>query len=849
MKKRLLIAFLAIAAGLSCAFSLTACVNQEETSLSETLFFGLMSPTDGSDKYYEVSANYNASESVLESTSEIIIPATYKNLPVKRISYYAEFSRFKNLKKITLPDSITYITEQAFMGCDKLEEINIPESIESIGSEVFSGCTALNNVNIPRNVKEIEERAFEGCTALKNLNLSDGVKVIGDYAFQGCSALEKVELPDGITDIPSGLFVNCSSLKELIIPESISAIGYDAFSGCTALESFTVPDHITVIGTNVFNGCTSLKTLTIPCIFERLDYLFGKVGADYYGIQAPYNLETVILTNPQKNKKIPSFWQCETIKSVTIPAEITEIPESTFLCCSALENITIPKSVAQIGHSAFSNCTSITSIVIPDSVTKVQAFTFSDCSALENIYFGDETASKSNLVSIGESAFRNCSSLINITIPEKVTNIKSSAFDGCDSLMGIFLNASNLQSNYPYPIFGNVGNNSLGITLKVSKTVKSIPKSFISCTNLFDIEFDANCNCTTIGASAFSGCKKLCSVSLNDGIENIENGAFSNTGLIQVYLPSTVRSIGENAFASEKLVEIYNLSDVKITAGDRIAPYAKRVYDSGIASAVFNQGSFTFFADNSSGATNYYLMGVHNKFATDVTLPSSVIMNGAKVADTYKIYDGAFCYSNITSFNVNNTAVEIDEATAQIKDFDFMGCNRLESINITADIKKYSSYGGMLFNKDLSYCLYIPSGIKNIEMPTGVVNLYDKNNITGYYTMLKNLTHIETLTLPDDLTYIPSEICPCITLKEITIPKSVEQFGAVRLINDKYYLIGNIFIYSESFDDFAFTINYKGTIEQWKAIPKNSNNKLADITVHCTDGDTIYGESVEYIKN
>ncbi|MGN0797078.1 MAG: hypothetical protein ACI4M5_02625, partial [Christensenellales bacterium] len=61
-------------------------------------------------------------------------------------------------------------------------------------------------------------------------------------------------------------------------------------------------------------------------------------------------------------------------------------------------------------------------------------------------------------------------------------------------------------------------------------------------------------------------------------------------------------------------------------------------------------------------------------------------------------------------------------------------------------------------------------------------------------------------------------------LKSITIPNSIEKFA--------WIIIGDC-------TDLT-TINYQGTMEQWRAIEKNSfweQNNSVDFAIHCTDGD------------
>lgn len=60
---------------------------------------------------------------------------------------------------------------------------------------------------------------------------------------------------------------------------------------------------------------------------------------------------------------------------------VTKIGYSAFYNCISLKEITIPDSVTSIGDSAFDGCTSLESITIPDSVTKISGYAFNGCTS------------------------------------------------------------------------------------------------------------------------------------------------------------------------------------------------------------------------------------------------------------------------------------------------------------------------------------------------------------------------------------------------------------------------------------------------------------------------------------
>lgn len=67
------------------------------------------------------------------------------------------------IKKLIIPNEVTYISEHAFSDCSYIESVTIPNSVTFIGEAAFGGCTSLTSVTIPNSVTQINKYAFSGC--------------------------------------------------------------------------------------------------------------------------------------------------------------------------------------------------------------------------------------------------------------------------------------------------------------------------------------------------------------------------------------------------------------------------------------------------------------------------------------------------------------------------------------------------------------------------------------------------------------------------------------------------------------------------------------------------------------
>lgn len=174
------------------------------------------------------------------------------------------FDGCNNLQEITLPESITHIGSAAFANCTSLRKVTLPESVIKVGSGAFYNCSSLSSVMIPEGVLQIEKEAFALCGKLAAVAVPGTVSAIGEGAFKSCTGMKKAEIADGVLSIGKEAFANCISLTDLVLPESITSIGDSAFRECTSLTCMTIPGKVTGIGYETFQSCTHLESVSIP---------------------------------------------------------------------------------------------------------------------------------------------------------------------------------------------------------------------------------------------------------------------------------------------------------------------------------------------------------------------------------------------------------------------------------------------------------------------------------------------------------------------------------------------------------------------------------------------------------
>jgi len=145
----------------------------------------------------------------LDVEESVTIPNMIDSVPVRTLEYGLFNS--SRLKYVTIPDSITYIDNNAFASTSKLTIITTSGSYaEEFASKKRITIVLLDekidaDFVLPCSLKTIEDEAFEKC-AFVSVRLKDGIEVIGKRAFADCANLRQIEMPDSVKHIAPDAF-------------------------------------------------------------------------------------------------------------------------------------------------------------------------------------------------------------------------------------------------------------------------------------------------------------------------------------------------------------------------------------------------------------------------------------------------------------------------------------------------------------------------------------------------------------------------------------------------------------------------------------------------------------------
>ncbi len=223
------------------------------------------------------------------------------------------------------------------------------------------------------------------------------------------------------------------------------------------------------------------------------------------------------------------FAECKGIRSIVLPAKISQIGRAAFQYCDNLNTINIPYSVKEIKAETFEGCRFLTGITIPDGVTQIGDGAFRGCDRLMRFIVPDECRS------LGNEVFAGCAKLQVVAMAAKLESIGNNAFQGCNEIVRFQVE----KENQHFMCYNEalIWNDGQGRTV----FLKYPPKKK-------DAMYEMPPQITEIGGYAFENVEELLLVKVNSGCLTIQNYAFFTCmKLEKITYPQSLRLIGEAA--------------------------------------------------------------------------------------------------------------------------------------------------------------------------------------------------------------------------------------------------------------------------------------------------------------
>lgn len=666
------------------------------------------------------------------------------------------------LKKITLPEGLVDIMYKAFYDCENLQEIVIPASVETLGKNdpsksavsysgyVFSGCDSLESVTFAAgSVLKTIYKRSFVDTLITEISLPASIESIEESAFSEADALTFVDFETYEAQLDDGTVKQVSSLK---------TIGYRAFQS-TAIEHFVFPETLSniTLGRGLFASSLTLKTVTLSSTVTDLTKVFEGINSEYVINTSDKADNFVIsadgnfLTNKAGTTIILAVKQLKPEGGVLrIPDGVEIIETDAFGKQTGIRKLIIPSSVKTIKNGAFHHCTGLVEVVFENNENGV--------SFLENLGLphdgsgGDGTAQ-------GETygVFQYCTALNKVTFPnsEYLTSLPYATFKYCTSLKSITLPE---------------GLETLGVAASVTSSMSDATDTgvFRECSALETVVLPSTL--TQIGASTFHNCKKLKNVNIPEGIENIYSFAFYHADVLAtVELPDSLTTISPYAFnyAGLTSLDLNKVTDL----GNRAFSNATKLKTIDV-SKVSKFGTDIF--NTCTALTTVVLPQNLNKVPNQTFYGCSKLTTVTNIEQVGEFGDGVFinckALESIDISGANKLGIKTFSGCAKLKTVKlgasldtlgndtFRNCSVLETVE---GIENITTFGNYVFEKCLKLATIDISKAKTI-------GTFTFNGCTG----LKTVTVCSNITTLDSSTF-----AGCTALTTVNNLEQVNKFG------------------------------------------------------------------------
>ncbi len=704
---------------------------------------------------------------------------------------YLVLCQVKNRRssEFTIHPNCKIIYDSAFKDCVNVESLVIPNGVLDIGSLAFGGCSSLVEITLPSSLENISESAFKNCIFLESISIPANVRSVGVGTFDGCIALHTISFSNGIEQLPEEVFKNCKKLVNFTIPSTVKKIGVRAFYSCLSLKELIVPEGTTSIGSYAFRNCTSLVKLSLP---QSLVDLGKDLFSSCYDLEYNEYEKGFYLGNEANKYEILVSVEDSEMTTGIINENCRIIYAEAFKTCTMLKEISIPHNVISIGEAAFKYCKALQTITISDAVTSIGADMFTECQSLKSI---NVDSANPRFSSIDGVLYNKAQTILicvprnitEITIPSTVLAVEDDAFNGCKNIE---------KATLPTSAFGLIAKSRLQIKEIIINGGDTLEQNiFDSCTNLERLILSEDI--TKIEKNALTGCVSL---KYNEYQNGYYIGSPSNPYLALI----TVKDSNVTEFTvhpecrviyQRALMNMNNLEEITISEG------------------VLSIGERAFYGSDKLAKVNYNGQidrWVEIDFVDSLSNPLSkagrLFIGGVEVSEinlaTSSIIN-PYAFYNCKSI----TKVTLGDNVASIGEYAFYEASNLAEIIISESVESIGQFA-------FSGCVKLQS----IIVPDGVLEIGEK--------AFKGCTALQNATIGHGVTLYGNRVfADCESLTTITISNNTAEIGDFT------------FYYCEA----LVTINFNGSTVDWKAMKKGANwdYKTGEYIIVCTDGNIV----------
>ena len=212
-----------------------------------------------------------------------------------------------------------------------------------------------------------------------------------------------------------------------------------------------------------------------------------------------------------------AFANCTKLKTVNIPS--VSVVENRAFEKTAVEKMTLSSNTKSIGDYAFNGCEALKKIDLGGNVETIGRLAFNECYSLEDVY-GSQSIKR-----VGDFAFYDDGEMTVDSSLDKLCYVGDYAFAYCNTV--VINDIDHME---------HIGDGA-----------------FMMCYNIISVHITSNIK--SVSYSAFKGAR-IKELTVDYGVERIEDYAFMSTMITTLKLPDSVKYIGDYAFYTSRLTSV-----------------------------------------------------------------------------------------------------------------------------------------------------------------------------------------------------------------------------------------------------------------------------------------------------
>ena len=417
----------------------------------------------------------------------------------------------------------------------ELAAIAVAFAMLAVGCLVLTDCSDFSSAE-PTGGSCGDSLTWSYNEGSKTLTIS-GTGAMTDYADYGpwhsyANVMTVIIIEEGCTHVGNNAFRGLGGVNSVTLPAtSLQSIGDNAFLACYLVPSFSIGKNVSSIGSGAFNGCT-----------EHLNAITVDPDNTHY-----CDVDGVLFTKDMKT--LVKFPDGKYQENYDIPAGVVTVSSDAFQDNQHIQNISIPASVTAIQPNAFYHSTRLSNLTVDagNAVYVSQDGALFNKSLTELIVYPMSNSRTSytvpdSVTTLSANAFYANFYLQSINLPANLQHIGGHAFELTQGLNSITLPEK--ATDLGEALFLN----SWVTSVTVEAKVEALPASTFAYSGITDVRLPNTLK--SIGDSAFLKCTELCAVTIPNSVTSIGNAAFSQcTSLSTVHFPSSLKTIGQDAFS------------------------------------------------------------------------------------------------------------------------------------------------------------------------------------------------------------------------------------------------------------------------------------------------------------